>query len=64
MNKDTFQALLTLDVVALSAQMTVLLMDNTRYKKLTARRGDQAQELLDLLQAVRLPLLKIPTAAG
>ncbi|KAF7983227.1 hypothetical protein HWV62_23518 [Athelia sp. TMB] len=50
-SKEIFQALLALDVVALSAQLTDVLMDNTRYKKLLACHGDSAQAVLNLLQA-------------
>ncbi|KAF7984222.1 hypothetical protein HWV62_16024 [Athelia sp. TMB] len=49
--KDTFEAILALDVVALTAQMTILLMDNAAYKRLLECRGDSAQALLNLLQA-------------
>ncbi|KAF7974565.1 hypothetical protein HWV62_11930 [Athelia sp. TMB] len=48
---DMFQDLLALDVVDLSAQLTILLMNNDRYKKFVACHADAAQPLLDFLQA-------------
>ncbi|KAF7984219.1 hypothetical protein HWV62_16018 [Athelia sp. TMB] len=51
LNAKTFQALLALDVVALSTQMVVLLEDDAAYKRLLGCRGDSAQSVLNLLQA-------------
>ncbi|KAF7974052.1 hypothetical protein HWV62_13449 [Athelia sp. TMB] len=47
----TFEALRSLDVVALSAQLNVVLMDHDRYTRLLERRGQSAQSLLDIIQA-------------
>lgn len=47
-----FRKLLTLDAITLSAHLTAILMDNDKYKELVGQRGEAAQSLLDLLQAV------------
>jgi hypothetical protein len=44
--------LLTYDVIGLAAHLTNLVTDKKRYEILIARRGADAQSLLDLLQAV------------
>ncbi|KAF7968676.1 hypothetical protein HWV62_29725 [Athelia sp. TMB] len=49
--RDRFMELLTLDVIDLAAQLTIMLMDNTRYKTLVSCCGDSAQSLLNFLQA-------------
>ncbi|KAF7973304.1 hypothetical protein HWV62_15625 [Athelia sp. TMB] len=49
--KETFQAILALDATDLSVQMTILLMDNNRYRRLLSLRNDSAQRMLNLLQA-------------
>ncbi|KAF7985869.1 hypothetical protein HWV62_43732 [Athelia sp. TMB] len=59
--RDRFMELLTLDVIDLAAQLTIMLMDNTRYKTLVACCGDSAQSLLNFLQAVRLPSIRFCT---
>ena len=59
--RDKFTELLTLDVIDLSAQLSILLMDNTRYKTLVACCGDSAQSLLNFLQAVRSPSIRSHT---
>ncbi|KAF7966471.1 hypothetical protein HWV62_38170 [Athelia sp. TMB] len=48
---DMFQDLLALDVMDLSAQLAILLMDNDRYGTFVACHPDEAQPLLDFLQA-------------
>ncbi|KAF7975286.1 hypothetical protein HWV62_10044 [Athelia sp. TMB] len=48
---DTFEKLLRLDVIDLSAQLTILLMDADRYETFIKCQADSAQRLLDLLQA-------------
>lgn len=47
-----FNAILALDVVCLTTQLTVLVTDNVRYKRLVTCGGDSAQALLNVLQAV------------
>ncbi|KAF7974055.1 hypothetical protein HWV62_13455 [Athelia sp. TMB] len=49
--KETFDALRSLDVMALSVQLTVVLMDPIGYERLLERREQSAQSLLDILQA-------------
>ena len=46
-------ALLSLDVIGLCANLTILVIDSNKHKEVLARRGPGAQSLLDLLQAVR-----------
>ncbi|KAF7975372.1 hypothetical protein HWV62_9703 [Athelia sp. TMB] len=49
--RDAFAELFALDVVDLSAQLTILLMDTERYKTLVACCDDSAQSVLNFLQA-------------
>lgn len=46
-----FRKLLTLDVITLSAHLTVIVTNDSTYKELLGRRDQQAQALLDVLQA-------------
>jgi hypothetical protein len=46
--------ILGLDAIALAAQLAVTITDETQYEAVLARRGHQAQALLNLLQAVRV----------
>lgn len=57
--KEIYEKLVALDVISLSAQLTILVTDDMQYKRLVVRRGDAAQALLDLLQAVRMPPLSM-----
>ena len=44
--------LLRLDAIRLCAQLTVMVTDDTQYKRVVDLRGSPAQALLNLLQAV------------
>jgi hypothetical protein len=48
-----FSNLLSLDVIGLCANLTIIVIDSNKHKEVLARRGPGAQSLLDLLQAVR-----------
>ncbi|KAF7980089.1 hypothetical protein HWV62_39896 [Athelia sp. TMB] len=50
-SRHIFEALLALDVVDLSAQLAILLMNVDQHRELLSRRDEPAQALVDLLQA-------------
>jgi hypothetical protein len=43
-----------MDAVALDALLQATLQDDTKYRQLMKRNGQEAQDLLNLLQAVRM----------
>lgn len=47
-----FNKLLTLDVIRLSAYLTLTVTDDVKYKACMKLRGEEAQSLINLLQAV------------
>jgi hypothetical protein len=51
-SKTVLGQLLGLDAIRLCAQLTVMVTDDTQYKRLVDQRGPPAQALLNLLQAV------------
>jgi hypothetical protein len=51
-SKDVIRKLLLLDTISLSAHITTVVVDNSRCREALARRGSEAQSLLNLLQAV------------
>ncbi|KAF7973128.1 hypothetical protein HWV62_16168 [Athelia sp. TMB] len=50
-SRHIFEALLALDVVDLSAQLAILLMNDNQHREFLSRRHEPAQALVDLLQA-------------
>jgi hypothetical protein len=47
-----FQKLVAIDTIGLCDQLTVMVTDNNKFKEVLALRGTEAQDMLDLLQAV------------
>lgn len=50
---DKLQKILSLDTVCICAQLMDILNSSDKYRALLALRGEEAQSLLDLIQAVR-----------
>ena len=50
----TLAAVLKFDAIAIDALLLATLQDHVKYKQLVKRRGQEAQALLNLLQAVCL----------
>lgn len=51
-SEDVIRKLLLLDTISLSAHITTIVIDGNRCRDALARRGPEAQSLLNLFQAV------------
>jgi hypothetical protein len=50
--EEDFFKLVAIDTVGLCAHLTAMVTDNNKFKRLLTQRGQEAQALLNLLQAV------------
>jgi len=51
-DNEELKNLLSLDIIAVCAQLLIVVKDNAEYRALVSRQGQEAQSLLNLLQAV------------
>jgi hypothetical protein len=58
--EDLFEKLLFLDSIALSANIDALVADENTCEELVETKGPGAQSLINLLHAVRLPVVCTP----